>query len=97
MFALEPLSERTKEALAQAKARGTKLGKAGWKNLRPHVEERKRDADKFAARMKGQIEGYRLRELSQREMVDELNKIGIPSPRGGRWWLRQLQRTLARL
>jgi DNA invertase Pin-like site-specific DNA recombinase len=91
------ISERTKDALAQAKARGTKLGTAGWKNLRPHVKERRKKAYAFAARLKGQVEGFRLRGLSQRAMVDELNNIGITAPRGGPWRLIQLQRTLARL
>jgi len=91
------ISERTREALAQAKARGTKLGRAGWANLRPNVEERKKNAYDFATRLKGQIEGFRLRGLTQRDMVEELNTIGIPAARGGRWRLIQLQRTLARL
>lgn len=91
------ISERTKEALAQAKARGTKLGRAGWANLRPNVEERQKKAYDFADRLKGQIEGFKLRGLTQRQMVDELNAIGILAPRGGRWRQIQLQRTLARL
>jgi DNA invertase Pin-like site-specific DNA recombinase len=91
------ISERTKAALAQAKLRGTKLGRAGWRNLRPHLKERKLKAKEFATRLKGQIEGFRLRGLSQREMVAEFNKIGISAPRGGNWSLVQLQRTIARL
>ncbi len=91
------ISERTKEALAQAKLNGTRLGRAGWKNLRPHLKERKLKAKEFAARLKGQIEGCRLRGLSQREIVAEFNKIGISAPRGGQWSLMQLQRTLARI
>ena len=91
------ISERTKEALARAKARGTKLGRAGWRNLRPHLKERKQKAKEFAVRLKGQIEGCRLRGLSQREIVAEFNAIGISAPRGGTWSLVQLQRTLARL
>lgn len=91
------ISERTKEALQRAKARGTKLGKAGWRNLRPHLEERSRTADAFARRLKGQIEGFRLRGLTQRQMVEELNAIGVTTPHGSRWRLIQLQRTLARI
>lgn len=91
------ISERTKEALAQAKARGIKLGKAGWRNLKPNIEKRKRKAKAFAYRLKGQIEGFRQRGLTQREMIAELNSVGITAPRGGQWSLIQLQRTLARL
>lgn len=91
------ISERTKEALARAKARGRKLGRAGWRNLRPHVEKRRRAATLFASRLRGQIEGFRLRGLTQREMVHELNSVGVAAPRGGRWSLIQLQRTLGLL
>jgi DNA invertase Pin-like site-specific DNA recombinase len=91
------ISERTRDALAQAKARGTKLGSAGWKNLKPHLDARQKNADAFARRLKGQIEGFRLRGLSQRKMVDELNSIGIQAPRGGDWSLVQLQRAIARM
>lgn len=91
------ISERTREALARAQARGRKLGKAGWRNLRPHLRERQRQADTFAHRLRGQLDGFRLRGLTQRAMVDELNSIGIAAPRGGRWSLVQLQRTIDRL
>jgi DNA invertase Pin-like site-specific DNA recombinase len=91
------ISERTKEALAAAKARGTKLGKKGWKNLRPQVEKRKQQADEFADRLKGQMEGFRLRGLTQRQMAEELNAVGIGAPLGGTWRLLQVQRTLARI
>ncbi|MGE5523204.1 MAG: recombinase family protein [Rhodospirillaceae bacterium] len=91
------ISERTKEALAQAKARGKKLGTAGWGNLRPNLRERQQKAAEFANRLRGQIEGFRLRGLSQRQMVGELNALGLCAPRGGGWSLVQLQRTLARI
>jgi DNA invertase Pin-like site-specific DNA recombinase len=91
------ISERTREALAAAKARGTRLGRAGWKNLRPYVAKRKEQADAFAARLAGQMEGFRLRSLTQRQMAEELNSIGIRAPLGGTWRLLQVQRTLARI
>lgn len=91
------ISVRTKEALAQAKARGVKLGRAGKRNLRPYLKKRERNAEAFALRLKGQVEGFRLRGLSQRGMVKELNDIGVAAPRGGKWSLIQLQRALARM
>ncbi len=91
------ISERTKEALARAKARGVRLGRSGPTNLKPNIEARRAKAQQFANRLRGQIEGFRFRGLSQREAVQELNGLGITAPCGGRWSLRQLQRAIARL
>lgn len=93
----ERISQRTKDALAMAKARGVVLGAAGAANLKPNIEQRQADADAFAAKMRGMVEGFKLRNLSQRQMVDEMNVIGICSARGGKWSLIQLQRVIARL
>jgi DNA invertase Pin-like site-specific DNA recombinase len=90
------ISERTKEALAMAKKRGVVLGAAGAANLKPNIAARKESADAFAERLRGQIDGFKLRELSQRQMVDELNQLGIRTARGGAWSLVQLQRVIDR-
>lgn len=93
------IAQRTRDALAAAKARGVILGKAGSANLQPHVEERQQAADAFAERLRGTFEGMRARGLSQRAMVDELNQVGVPAPQGGvgTWRLSQVQRILKRL
>lgn len=91
------ISERTKEALTMAKKRGVVLGATGAANLRPNLKGRQADADAFAERLNGQVEGFKLRGLTQRQMVEELNTLGIEAPRGGRWSQVQLQRVLARL
>jgi DNA invertase Pin-like site-specific DNA recombinase len=90
------ISERTRDALAMAKARGVVLGRAGADNLRPNVEQRQQEADDFADRLRPTIEGMKLRGLSQRAMVQELNRVGVPAPKGGAWGLSQLQRVLSR-
>jgi len=90
------ISERTRDALAMAKARGVVLGRAGADNLRPNVEQRQQQADDFADRLRPTIEGMKLRGLSQRAMVQELNRVGVPAPKGGAWGLSQLQRVLNR-
>jgi DNA invertase Pin-like site-specific DNA recombinase len=88
------ISERTKAALAAAKARGVKLGN-------PKIRELNRDparkAREFADRMRGTLNAMRAAGLSQRAMVAELNKMGVTTPRGGTWGLAQLQRVLNRL
>lgn len=91
------ISQRTKDALAIAKARGVKLGKEGAANLRPNVEQRQADADVFVNKLRPIFNGMAARKLSQRAMVTELNQVGVPAPRGGKWHLSQIQRALARL
>lgn len=93
----DQISVRTKVALAAAKARGIRLGVAGAENLKPANERRQRAADSFAANMKGLLEGFRLRGLSQRQMIAELNQHHVTTPRGGSWGLYQLQLLLKRV
>lgn len=91
------IGSRTRAALAAAKARGVRLGTAGSKNLQRNIEERRVDADAFANRLSHVISGFRAAGMTQREMVSQLNQLGIRTPRGGEWSLIQLQRVLARL
>lgn len=90
------ISQRTKDALAVAKSRGVKLGRAGAENLRPNVEARQQMADEFAAKLKPLFDGMKARGLSQRAMVAELNSVGVPAPKGGEWALSQVQRVIRR-
>jgi DNA invertase Pin-like site-specific DNA recombinase len=91
------ISQRTKEALAQAKTRGVKLGKTGFANFAPILERRKSEAAAFAEEFRGLFDGMRLRGLSRRQMVEELNRLGIRARQGGRWSLCQVQRVSSAL
>ena len=91
------ISQRTKDALAIAKARGAALGKSGAANLRPNLEARQQAANAFAARLQPMFDGMKLRQLTQRAMVAELNAVGVPAPKGGQWCIGQVQRVLARI
>jgi DNA invertase Pin-like site-specific DNA recombinase len=93
----DQISARTKAALAAAKARGVKLGTAGPENLKRNIEERTQAADAFAAKLAGVIRGFQAAGMSQREMVKELNRIGVSTPKGGAWSLIQLQRLIRRI
>lgn len=93
----DQISTRTKAALAAAKARGVKLGIAGFSNLKRNIEKRKDIADIFAAKLAGVIQGFKASGLSQRAMVAQLNQLGIRTAKGGEWSLLQLQRVMARL
>ena len=91
------ISERTKDALAAAKARGVQLGLAGPANLRPNIEERQEAADAFANNLRHIFTSMQERGLSQREMARELNQIALPAQTGGAWMQMQVRRVLARL
>jgi DNA invertase Pin-like site-specific DNA recombinase len=93
----DAISRRTKEALAQAKARGVKLGVKGYANLKPNIEQRRRQADAHASKLGDVILGLCERGLSQRAIVEQLNTMGVAAPRGGRWHLPTLQRVMARV
>lgn len=91
------ISQRTKEGLAAAKARGVVLGGVGAENLRRNVLERKAAALAYAEKLKPVLMGLKAQGLTQRKMVEALNKASIRTARGGAWSLIQVQRTLARL
>ena len=88
------LSQRTKNGLALAKARGKKLGNP---NLKADNQIRIEKANAWAGNLKGILTGLIDRGLTQRQIMDELNKAGIKTRRGADWKLITLQRTLKRL
>jgi DNA invertase Pin-like site-specific DNA recombinase len=93
----DQISKRTKDALAAAKARGVKLGRKGAENLAAVNDRRHGYAQTHADKLRGVLEGFKARGMTQREMVEELNALGIKAPRGGAWYLPTLQRVIARL
>lgn len=88
----DQISERTKAALAAAKARGVVLGATGPANLRRHTQARQDAARAFQARLKPVLNGFVAQGLSRRGMVSRLNDLGIKAPMGGAWSLGQVQR-----
>jgi DNA invertase Pin-like site-specific DNA recombinase len=85
------ISERTKAALAAAKARGVKLGN-------PHIEvaHAKTRADAFAARVKPMVEALRADGLSLRAIAARLTAAGVETARGGKWEAAQVNGVLRR-
>jgi DNA invertase Pin-like site-specific DNA recombinase len=88
------ISQRTKNGLAAAKARGVKLGNP---NLKADNEKRSRRAQEFAESLRSTIEGYINQGMTQRQIVDEMNRVGIKTRRGYEWRLIGLQNVLKRL
>jgi DNA invertase Pin-like site-specific DNA recombinase len=101
----ELISERTKAALAQAKARGVKLGNPkGWAHLRPEarstvaaIEQVKRNADTFAARVGQMVGPMQAGGQSLRQIAAELTAREVQTPRGGQWTAAAVRNLLARI
>ena len=94
------IAARTKPALADAKARGKKLG--GWRggpkpDPKVGAEAKKRQADAFAQRVAPTVRCLRARGLSFDRIADELTARGIKTARGGAWTATAVRNVLARL
>lgn len=87
------VSERTKAALAAAKARGTVLGRNGAKLAAAN----KATADKFAADLKPIVSNMIAAGLSRADIAAALNRRQIPTARGGRWHVTTVQNLVKRL
>ena len=100
------ISERTKAALAAAKARGVKLGNPnGARALRGKqvgnkeaVATVKLKAQEHANNLRAIVEDIRAQGITSiRTMAEELNRRAILAPRGGEWQPTTVVRLLARL
>lgn len=87
------ISERTRAALAAAKARGTKLGKNGKKLAAAN----RAAADQSAAELEPLLSKCIAAGLTRGEIADTLNRQGIPTARGGKWHATTVQRMIQRL
>lgn len=90
----EQISNRTKAALAAAKARGTRLGRHGAEVLAPAYH---RDALERAAKLAPVMVELAGAGLSAGRIATELTRSGIPTPRGGRWHAQTVLRLLGRV
>lgn len=89
------ISERTSLALQAKKAMGYKLGNPQLARTLngPRIEK----ANNFAESMREILDSLLRHGLTQRAIVDELNRLKIPSARGCQWSLVGLQNCLIRL
>jgi DNA invertase Pin-like site-specific DNA recombinase len=90
------ISIRTKAALSEAKARGTKLG-----GLRDKTMARNKAIQKQATERANQLSGIitPLREqgISLQSIADNLNKLNYQTARGGKFTSMQVLRTIKRI
>jgi DNA invertase Pin-like site-specific DNA recombinase len=99
----EAISQRTKAALAAAKARGKTLG--GFRTAAPNilihqrrgVEGARQRAFQAAEERREAIEALAPEELSLNAMAARLNADSVRSSRGGKWTATALKRTIERL
>jgi len=89
----EAISERTKEALRQVRARGTRLGSEalGWRRVQGGVQ-----AVASETRTIERIGALRAQGATLRHIADVLTAEGHPTKRGGRWQAATVARVLGR-
>lgn len=99
----QAISDRTRAALAAAKARGVALGwsmprRAGEQLHAAHkgAERNARKADQHAANVLPVIRQIAARGASLRQIADELNTRGIKTARGGLWYATTVRNVMAR-
>lgn len=100
------ISERTKAALAAAKARGVKLGnpngaacmRGKYTGNREAVAALKANAEQRATNLQAIIDEIKAKGITTvRAVAAELTAMGVPSPRGGVWHPTAAARLLSRL
>ncbi|WP_444910275.1 recombinase family protein [Microbulbifer sp. TRSA005] len=92
----EFISQRTKQALAAAKARGVKLGgkRPGHKSNNVAV---KKQANKRAENLRGIVQPLVASGMTTRDIAAELNKAGLTTARGGEFQSMTVSRLVKRL
>jgi DNA invertase Pin-like site-specific DNA recombinase len=89
----EQISQRTKDALAAAKARGTKLGRNGAERLAPAYRA---EAIERARQLAPVLAELKSAGMSARQMARELTARGIATLTGARWHAQTVIRMLDR-
>ena len=90
---IPPPGQRTKNGIALARKRGKQIGNP---NLKADNRKRIAKANAFAESLKGIISSLINSGLTQRQIVDELNKSGVKTVKGCEWKLVTLQRVMKR-
>lgn len=92
----EFISARTKAALAEAKAKGVKLGGLRDKTMKRNAAIQA-NAKARAEKVAKTVLPLRENGATLREIADALNTSGVQTARGGKWQPSQIKRVLERL
>lgn len=95
-FEAKAISERTKGALAALKARGAQLGNRRWSESIEAAREARVALTPPPAVMKMMKKLRRDDRLTLRKIADELNALGLHTPKGSAWYASTVGRALAR-
>lgn len=92
----EMISQRTRDALTAAKARGVKCGNPNWKAA---LEAANRVNPKHQRRVSPEqirtmIASYRAEKLSLRAIAERLNELGLKTASGARWYAESVRAAL---
>ena len=90
------ISRRTKAALQAAKARGTKLGNPRWTEGSLARARAARNPIQPAPQIVELMKTYRSQGLTLRAIAEQLNGMGLDTPRGCRWHPETIRQTLTR-
>lgn len=95
----DAISQRTKDALRAAKARGTVLGNPDVAALsKVGVKRKKEIADSFAETVYPKIEQLRAGGVTSLARIAALLEAnGVKTPRGGQWWATSVGNALKRV
>lgn len=91
------ISDRTKAALKAAKARGVKLGKSMSTDKADKGRNTQADiADRNALKVQTTINGLNASGMSLRAIAQELNTMGVQTPRKAQWTAQAVKNAIAR-
>ena len=92
----EFISKRTRAALAEAKARGTRLGGLRTKTNERNVAKRKQ-ADQFAKSIWPIIEPMTLTAVAYSDIAKRLNQMNVQTANGGMFWASTVSNIVKRM
>jgi len=93
----EFISLRTKAALAQAKARGVKLGGYRGNALTKANTARTATATAIAVKLASMVGPMRRDGMTLEQIADRLQEQGVQTPQNGTWTAKAVSRVLARV